>query len=281
MNTPTDWLSIYKGKPKEIRAWFMLEPFETPEAWINERQGKEGEYVCNLVFSGSGTYTVNRTRYVLQENDMILIPPLCRQSSHYKEKQAQAAGIFFSLRQYQPQHLRPLIFNAGRYATEIRRLFYTLSDEYLSKHVRYLRDKRLETVMQELLVLISRLLHEQENPVADHQQGKSELAHEIMKYLESYMGRPLRMEQVARYFYMTPQRFCTLFHDVHGVTPLQYLQQIRMKNACSWLSHSGMMVHEIASRCGYSSPIHFSQQFKKIHGCSPRRYRLHGPSVML
>ncbi len=276
MNTATGWLSIHKGKPKEVRAWFMSELFENPEAWNQELQGKEGEYVCNLIFRGNGTYTVNRTKYLLQENDMILIPPLCRQQSHYKDQQSQAAGIFFSLRQYQPQYLRPLVFNAGGYSTEIRRLFYILSDEYQSKHTRYLRSKRLEVVTQELLVLISRLLYEQENPVEENQHGKNALAHEIMKYLEGYMGRPLRMEQVASYFYMTPQRFCTLFHDVHGVTPLQYLQQIRMKNACSWLSHSGMMVHEIASRCGYSSPIHFSQQFKKIHGCSPRSYRLRG-----
>jgi AraC-like DNA-binding protein len=39
------------------------------------------------------------------------------------------------------------------------------------------------------------------------------------------------------------------------------------------LSATGLTVAEIADRCGFQSPFHFSRLVKKLQGCSPRETR--------
>jgi len=63
------------------------------------------------------------------------------------------------------------------------------------------------------------------------------------------------------------------FKAVYGLSPIEYLKCVRLKNAISLLSVDYYSVEEIAEKCGYSGASYFIQAFKKSTGCSPTEYK--------
>ena len=67
--------------------------------------------------------------------------------------------------------------------------------------------------------------------------------------------------------------FFKKFKAYTGVSPLQYLLDIRLSNAKSLLESTEYTISEISSIVGYDNPLYFSRLFHKHVGMSPREYR--------
>lgn len=63
-----------------------------------------------------------------------------------------------------------------------------------------------------------------------------------------------------------------LFSEYRGLTPKQYILELRLKKAKELLADSGLRVSEVAERCGFSSVYHFSRAFRISVGMPPREY---------
>ena len=63
-----------------------------------------------------------------------------------------------------------------------------------------------------------------------------------------------------------------LFLGAVGASPKEYIIQKRIEYAKSLLRAGGFSVTEVATLCGYSEPCHFSREFSKRIGVSPRDY---------
>lgn len=68
-----------------------------------------------------------------------------------------------------------------------------------------------------------------------------------------------------------------LFKKEMGMSPLDYLISLRMKNAeqllmATWPDRYS--VAEVAAMCGYHNALYFSRVFKKYYGLSPKNYIL-------
>lgn len=66
-----------------------------------------------------------------------------------------------------------------------------------------------------------------------------------------------------------------LFKKEVGMSPLEYMTSLRMKNA-EWLLSTawvnGCAISEIARMCGFSNALYFSRVFRKYYGCSPTQF---------
>lgn len=66
-----------------------------------------------------------------------------------------------------------------------------------------------------------------------------------------------------------------VFKKAIGMSPLEYMTSLRMKNAERLLSTvwtSGYAIAEIAQMCGYENALYFSRVFRKYYGCSPTQF---------
>ena len=85
-------------------------------------------------------------------------------------------------------------------------------------------------------------------------------------------GRRWTLEGLARLAGMSRSVFAQRFREAVGETPIAYLTRWRMLLAAEQLARGRDSLAETAASLGYESETAFNTAFKRIMGCSPRRY---------
>lgn len=80
------------------------------------------------------------------------------------------------------------------------------------------------------------------------------------------------LRELAKRAGMSRSTFALRFKEKVGTSPMEYLARWRMLLAGDRLMNSGDSVGEIALALGYESESAFSTAFRRVMGCSPRRY---------
>lgn len=89
----------------------------------------------------------------------------------------------------------------------------------------------------------------------------------------TYMSDNISLNTVAASVGMSPSYFSSIFSREMGMTFTEYLTKVRMEKAEELLACSSMKTSEIGYEVGYKDPHYFSYIFKKMLGCSPKKYR--------
>lgn len=82
---------------------------------------------------------------------------------------------------------------------------------------------------------------------------------------------PLSVPDLARIAGMSASSFHSHFKSVTGTTPLQYQKDLRLIEAKALLADRAHSVAEAAFAVGYESPTHFSRDYSRKFGLSPRQ----------
>lgn len=80
-------------------------------------------------------------------------------------------------------------------------------------------------------------------------------------------------EAIARGVGVSYETFRKRFAERVGLSPGKYRARWVMTQACQILTTEPVSVAELARRCGFSDPFHFSKRFKAIVGMPPSHYR--------
>jgi len=70
---------------------------------------------------------------------------------------------------------------------------------------------------------------------------------------------------------MSPSNFYNQFKKVTGLSPLQYLKQLRLTEARQIMISHNTNATKTAYMVGYESPSQFSREYTRLFGASPRR----------
>ena len=90
--------------------------------------------------------------------------------------------------------------------------------------------------------------------------------------LSNYTNEIINIDKLATLCKMSPTNFRYLFKMKHGVSPKQYVTQLKMSYAKELLL-SNATVESIADEFGYCDTAAFSKAFKKHTGLSPLEYK--------
>ena len=92
-------------------------------------------------------------------------------------------------------------------------------------------------------------------------------------YMEQHYMDNITVEKLANLGYMSKTSFNRRFKKEIGITPIEYLIEVRIKMAKLMLKRKENQMTEIAMRCGFGSSAHFSSCFQKHVGLTPSEYR--------
>ncbi len=96
---------------------------------------------------------------------------------------------------------------------------------------------------------------------------------QAVSYMQKHLADNFSMENLARMLGLSPSYFTRLFVKDKGMTPLNYLNSLRIDHAAFLLSNTLLPVDEVARKCGFSSGNYFCKVFRKALDYSPSEYR--------
>ena len=124
-------------------------------------------------------------------------------------------------------------------------------------------DKVMEFVLQ---------LHEKINSSYDQNKNVQKIKMAV-DYIEENYAKDLNMAVVSNYISMNYSLFSYSFKQYTGSNFVNYLKEIRMREAKKLLTETDMKIIEISQAVGYDNEKHFMKIFKATCGVSPTEYR--------
>ena len=93
----------------------------------------------------------------------------------------------------------------------------------------------------------------------------------VISFMKEKMDQTLTVGDLAEAVCMSESSFAHLFKTAVGVSPLRFLKRMRLEHARECLLN-GSTVKKAASNVSYTSVSHFSGEFKRHFGESPKAY---------
>lgn len=90
-----------------------------------------------------------------------------------------------------------------------------------------------------------------------------------IQYIDKNYFTEISVSALVKLCVMSNTNFRRIFTALCGVSPIQYLLEVRIRHAKEFLSHQDCSVAEIAQKCGFKDVEHFCRTFKKLTGTTP------------
>ena len=96
----------------------------------------------------------------------------------------------------------------------------------------------------------------------------------VRLYIDEHYQDPINICDLAAQFYISPSHLSRQFKSLYGCTPIHYLIDMRISQACKLLKENpDMEAKTVSTLVGYNDQFHFSKIFKKHTGYTPSDYR--------
>ena len=91
-------------------------------------------------------------------------------------------------------------------------------------------------------------------------------------FMKANYAFPIKIEEIADTIGIDRRYLCRMFTAELGVSPKEYLTELRMERAKALLVCGGITVMEVARSVGYEDAFNFSRMFKSRYGLSPAHF---------
>lgn len=112
-----------------------------------------------------------------------------------------------------------------------------------------------------------------EKPTLDDSPLDALKLNQVKDFIEERLAEDLSIADMAAVVHMSQFHFARAFKTATGQSPHRYLTQRRMEQAKVLLSVTRLSVAEVAYRVGFYNTSHFTAQFRKATGTTPKAYR--------
>lgn len=151
------------------------------------------------------------------------------------------------------------IVNNVRIMRSIQRILIELNSK--NKYYHYL----VIMYYAELMILLFRHLDETYLPIGTNENLKN-----AIHFLRSNYAGDISIDDVAKHVGISERYMRKLFAEHLNITPVDYLNQIRINKSLELLKNTELSVKEVSFMCGFKSPQYFSRVFKSQIGITPK-----------
>lgn len=223
-------------------------------------------YELYYLEAGSREYFVEDKLFSVAAGEFVLIPPgkLHRTGGEYGLRTLVIFTREFLERAYTPEAMEQILQCFGHVKLVPR------EDQQAS--CRYLLKKLAAAQEDTQFALILGLLLE-ELCQCGSPEIRDDYVSGIVDFINRNYGKIESISQIAEHFYISKYHLCRVFKSAMKLTVIEYLNQIRIRNACHLLEASQYGIGQISELCGFNAVAYFSNVFRKITGLSPSEYR--------
>lgn len=97
---------------------------------------------------------------------------------------------------------------------------------------------------------------------------------EVINFIQEHYTRQIEIASLASMANLSVSQFERKFKKLLNMTPLKFINKVRVDNACDQLIRSNDTISSIAIECGFYDHSYFTKIFKKQMSVTPAAYRL-------
>lgn len=127
--------------------------------------------------------------------------------------------------------------------------------------------------LKELLIRLVQSQHLQQVAIESDSQHNQSRLHYVLNYIHEHLTEKIAVDALSRKAYLSRNVFFKWFREQFGITPLDYINNERIKLAKQLLAKPNHKVNTVSSMCGFSDVNYFVRLFKKSEGITPKAYK--------
>ena len=154
----------------------------------------------------------------------------------------------------------------------IRWLMLSLINELQSNHE--LGGAHAVTLLRAVLVELKRIVTGEAVDEETHGWSQKKVQ-SLLSELSANCDQQWTLKQMTDQCGIQRTRLNTVFQNLTGSPPMEYLSRLRIERAKTLLRETENKIIDIAFECGFSSSQYFANTFKHATGATPSEYRKH------
>lgn len=225
------------------------------------------------IVKGRGVFVLPDRDIPVKENDLVIINPFV----DHTEKSSQQDSL-----QYITLGIEGLSFSMPEHEEAKKDIFIYQGNRednlfYLNKLLKEAQnnESEFEYVCQNIIeILIIKIQREKNFNVekVDSKRMNKDIAF-IRQYIKQNYRNKITLNKLAETRHINKYYLAHSFKKDMGISPIEYLNKIRIKESKLLLETTDFKIADIAEMTGFSSQSFFSQSFKHITKQTPSKYR--------
>lgn len=102
---------------------------------------------------------------------------------------------------------------------------------------------------------------------------KTERIKDVLNYINQNFSKDLTLDELSKQVDMSKFYLCRLFKDSLRMSPVEYINKVRIEKATELLINTDMSISEIALECGFNNISYFIKVFKRYMNITPLKFR--------
>ena len=240
------------------------------------------EYELTYIVSGSGYRIVGNSNEHFSSGDLVLLGNNLPHTWWGKNEDGSPSEAIVI--QFSSEFIEPFLrLNEGQSIKELlAKSAKGIRFESDSSMVENLMSLSETKELNSILSLLSLLQDLTEKPTANlcadsyHNVISKKFETRINKvctYIQNHYSKSISLKQVSDLVFMTESNFCKFFKKATSTTFSDYLNDLRINEACHLLLYSEDTVSKIAQECGFESLSYFNRVFLRKKQTTPSVFR--------
>ncbi len=240
------------------------------------------EYELTYIVQGNGHRIVGNSYNQFSDGDLVLLGsnlPHTWSSKLDEDNKSTAIVIQFSKEFITPfVALNESILIKKMLETSSRGISFNATEDLVAKIIDLPETKGVERVLK--LISILDVLSKKEttlvaaNTFHNVVSKNSELRiNRVCLFIQNNFYNKIPLKEVADLIYLTESNFCKFFKKATGKTYSDYLNEIRINEACRLLVQSEKTISQISCECGFETLSYFNRVFLNKKGMKPSTYK--------
>ena len=223
------------------------------------------------VLNGKGVFVINDKTFEIQKNDFIIVNP---NVTHNEASSTE-----------DPLHYVVMGTDELEFQEDAGKNYYIynfsshnkLLHFYMKSMLREMRmqDEHFENICQNLFESLVYQIQRWTKIqfLGTQSQKTNKECRFIEQYLNEHFREDISLQSLSEIVHLSKYYLAHAFKEYKGVSPINYLTQVRINEAKHLLEKTDFSAAKIADFTGFASQSYFSQIFHKETGMTPNKYR--------
>ena len=244
----------------------------TSDPFVTDNPEGRNDYYLMYIECGELEFEINGRPIIAQSGYAVIFPPYC----HYKYTYRGDSELSYLWAHFTGSYTERFLAESG-----FKKLPCIIQSNPNIKIISYfeklfnifslhepLQKQRLACQLESILLTLA---------LTSNDTFSSRCLTKSLGYIHTSYNKEIRIPELAKMESLSNSRYITVFKETMGMSPSEYILNLRINVACDLLRNHDMSVKEVAVSIGYDNAHFFSKIFKKKTGTTPKKYKEGNP----